>query len=888
MTSARPARSRRGFSPWRDLPVLVWLLATVVSTAVHPWVPEPRWLMLHLLLLGAVTHAIVVWSQYFADALLRTRPDEARLRARTRRLALLASGTLAVVAGTQVVAWPLTLVGGTAVTVAVLLHAFALARQLRQALPTRFSGVVRYYVAAALLLPVGATLGILLARGLADPWHTRVLLAHVTVNLLGWVGVTVAGTLLTLWPTMLRTRLPERSDAVVRRALPVLVSGVLIAATGALSGLLPLMAAGLATYAVGFGLVGVLLVRAALATPPSSFPAWSVAAGLGWLATLLPIWAVGVLLAGGEGQALAQLRWLAPYLAVGFAAQVLLGALSHLVPSALGGGPSAVRAATAMTSRAGATRVTAANAALVVCALPVPSLVRVLCSLVVLVALATTLPLLLAAIRTSRRVRGEVAAAVSAGTAGRRPPTTATSSRGRTLGAAAAGLATVVLAVAVGAALDPAAVTTLAAPAAAASSGTAPTGETTAVKVRTAGMRFVPDVVQVPAGNRLKITVTNTDDDVHDLVLETGDSSGHLAPGASATIDVGVVGRDLDGWCSVVGHRQMGMTLQVQVTDRTTAEAGSGDGGHDHDDGDGHAHHAASGEPATLDPSATPEAGFEARDASLPPLGDERVHRHTLRVREVETEVAPGVTQTLWTYNGTAPGPTLHGRVGDVFEITLVNEGSIGHSIDFHASALAPDRPMRTIQPGDSLTYRFTATRAGIWMYHCSTMPMSAHIANGMFGAVVIEPEGLPPVDRAFVLVQSELYLGPQGGPVDADKLAAEDPDAVVFNGYASQYAHDPLTAEVGERVRVWVLDAGPNRATSFHVVGGQFDTTWAEGGYLLRRDSGDGGAQSLGLHPAQGGFVELEFPEAGRYPFVSHVMVDAERGAHGIFDVRR
>jgi nitrite reductase (NO-forming) len=174
-------------------------------------------------------------------------------------------------------------------------------------------------------------------------------------------------------------------------------------------------------------------------------------------------------------------------------------------------------------------------------------------------------------------------------------------------------------------------------------------------------------------------------------------------------------------------------------------------------------------------------------------------------------------------------------------------------------------------------------------MYHCSSMPMSAHIANGMFGAVVIEPPGLPEVDRSYLLVQSELYLGAQGGPVDVGKVQAERPDLVVFNGYANQYDARPLVARTGERVRVWVLDAGPNRATSFHVVGGQLDTVYAEGAYLLGDPSGgatDGGAQSLALGAAQGGFVELAFPEAGRYPFVSHVMVDAERGAHGIFEV--
>ena len=106
----------------------------------------------------------------------------------------------------------------------------------------------------------------------------------------------------------------------------------------------------------------------------------------------------------------------------------------------------------------------------------------------------------------------------------------------------------------------------------------------------------------------------------------------------------------------------------------------------------------------------------------------------------------------------------------------------------------------------------------------------------------------------------------------------------MVFNGYANQYDHRPLRARMGERVRIWVLDAGPSRATSFHVVGSQFDTVYAEGAYLLRRSAG--GSQALALSPAQGGFVELTFPEAGHYPFVSHVMVDAERGAHGTFVV--
>jgi len=264
----------------------------------------------------------------------------------------------------------------------------------------------------------------------------------------------------------------------------------------------------------------------------------------------------------------------------------------------------------------------------------------------------------------------------------------------------------------------------------------------------------------------------------------------------------------------------------------------------------------------------------------------------------VPLEVAPGVWQKRWTYNGSPVGPTLHGRVGDTFVITLVNDGSMGHSIDFHAGSLAPNGPMRTIQPGEQLTYRFTATKAGIWMYHCSTMPMTAHIAAGMAGAVVIEPDGLPSVDRSYLLVQSEVYLqtratdAASATEVDAGRASAEgQPDYVVFNGVANGYDTAMLTAKVGERVRVWVLDIGPNRPASFHIVGAQFDTVFIEGSYLLKRGQdafGDrgGGSQALGLQPAQGGFVETVFPESGRYPFVSHVMADAEHGAHGSIQV--
>ncbi|HEX6498712.1 MAG TPA: multicopper oxidase domain-containing protein [Micromonosporaceae bacterium] len=437
------------------------------------------------------------------------------------------------------------------------------------------------------------------------------------------------------------------------------------------------------------------------------------------------------------------------------------------------------------------------------------------------------------------------------------------------LGGIAAGVALVLLAVLIGVVgqrvAEPAARTT--------ADPVAPTGHTTSVEVTAKDMRFHPDHVAVPRGDRLVVTLRNQDDKRHDLVLANGAKTPLVAPGASARLDAGVIGTNVDGWCSVPGHRQAGMTLTVTVDGAPVAHGDSGS--------------PSPAAAARIDPMADPGPGFTARDASLPPASGEHVHRVTLQVREVEREVSPGVTQKLWTFGGTAPGPVLHGHVGDVFEVTLVNDGSMEHSIDFHAGALAPDQPMRSIPPGQSLVYRFTAGRAGIWMYHCATMPMLEHVGNGMYGAVVIDPPGLAPVAHEYVLVQSELYLGAQGQPGDLAKMRADQPDAVVFNGYVSQYVHRPLTAGAGERVRFWVLDAGPNRASAFHVVGAQFDTVYKEGAYLLRPGT-PGGAQELDLSPAGGGFVETVFPQPGHYPFLSHVLVDAERGARGVIEVTR
>ena len=285
---------------------------------------------------------------------------------------------------------------------------------------------------------------------------------------------------------------------------------------------------------------------------------------------------------------------------------------------------------------------------------------------------------------------------------------------------------------------------------------------------------------------------------------------------------------------------------------------------------------------AEIDFAAKPADDFVARDPILPPASSETVHNITIRATEVEGDIAPGVSQTLWTFDDMVPGPVYRGKIGDQFNFTLVNEGSIAHSIDFHASKVAWNVEMRSIQPGESLEYNFEAKHAGIYMYHCGTPPVLHHIGAGMYGAIIIDPPDLAPVDHEFCFVQSEFYTGAQGAVGDLSKVQRSAWDAVVFNGYVNQYQHRPIRVEPNQRIRAWVMDTGPSENSSFHVIGTIFDTAYKEGAYRLR--PGAGGSQALDLQPAQGGFVEFSFDVAGLYPFVTHKFATASIGALGVF----
>jgi nitrite reductase (NO-forming) len=884
-TTARPTRTgTRGLWAMRDRPAVVWLVLALAVAVASPWLPDALWLLAHLLLLGALTHSAMVWSAYFAQALLKTPvPEDERAR-QNRRLVMLMSGTTLVLVGVPTAVWPLTVAGATLAATAVAWHGVVWWRRLRRALPGRFRVTIRYYCTAAACMPVGAVFGAALARGVDDAAHGQLLLGHIGVMVLGWVGLTITGTLVTFWPTILRTRIDPRAEILARQALPGFVVSILVIVAGTLLGSNPLAAAGLLLYSGSLAWWGRALVLPARTRPPRQFAPWSVGAALLWL--FGSVLALAAYVARTPWATLFEdpAPWVAA-LAAGVGAQIMFGALSYLVPAVLGGG-AAIRAAEERLDRWAVLRLVLVNGGLLLTLAPLPPLAVLLCRVAVVAGLAAFVPLLLSAVRVALAERDKPAEVrerpVESG-----PVLPDARSKAQLV----VGGAVLAVAVSTGVGLDPAAAGLAVAGGSSANRvAVAESGHTTRVRVEAVGMRYVPDTISVPAGDRLVVELVNSDPaTVHDLALPTGEKTPRLAPGESATLEAGAVGESFTAWCTVVGHRQMGMVLNVDVTGSAPAPGVAAHSGHGGAAGssDADAPRAA----ATVDPS------FQAVDPALAPLGTQTVHQVTMRVQDVDLEVAPGVRQKRWTFNGQVPGPVLHGRVGDVFEVTLVNDGSIGHSIDFHAGSLAPDQPMRTIAPGQSLLYRFTAGKAGVWMYHCSTMPMSAHIAAGLHGAVIIEPPALPAADRSYVLVQSEVY-GAVAGPgepapeVDADAVSAEQPAYLTFNGVANQYDHRPFAARVGERVRFWVLNVGPNRPSSFHIVGSQFDTVYTEGAYLLREgrgaigDSQNGGAQAMALGPAQGGFVEAVFPEAGHYPVVSHVMVDAERGAHGVVAV--
>lgn len=296
--------------------------------------------------------------------------------------------------------------------------------------------------------------------------------------------------------------------------------------------------------------------------------------------------------------------------------------------------------------------------------------------------------------------------------------------------------------------------------------------------------------------------------------------------------------------------------------------------------------HAGDAHKAT---AATRVEPYKRPDPTLPAVPAGKVKRFSIDIAERVTRVSdekPALR--VWSYSvngrmlsGTGGSPPMVVNQGDTVEVALTNGGSAAmqvhfpHSFDTHAAEVSPQQAYRDVQPGKTLRFRFVARHPGVFMYHCGTKPTLRHVGAGMAGMMVVRPRGLAKVDRELWLTQQEYYIGRPKEDASLEKMAAKRPDVIAFNGYASQYYKQPIRVKRGQRVRIWLLNAGPSLPSYFHVIGSVFDRVWSEGD--SRRH-----AQTLTLGPAEGGYVELTLDREATYPFVTHAFGDMVRGAIG------
>ena len=289
--------------------------------------------------------------------------------------------------------------------------------------------------------------------------------------------------------------------------------------------------------------------------------------------------------------------------------------------------------------------------------------------------------------------------------------------------------------------------------------------------------------------------------------------------------------------------------------------------------------------------------------AELKPLDPAPVKTIRLDTTHKIIEIAPGVKFSAWTFGDQVPGPTVRARVGDKIRFSMTNRSDetapgiqfmaapMMHSMDFHAAMVSPQDKYRSVAPGQTIEFEFTLNYPGIFMYHCGTPMILEHIASGMYGAVIVEPrDGYPTkVDREYVVIQSEFYAKPDPGKrkvggtplyvLDSERLRAAQPTHTVFNGSHNGMVKNPLPAKPGERVRLFVLNVGPSKTSSFHVVGTIFDRVWLDG----NPDNQLRGMQTVLLGSSNSATVEFMIPENGAYIMVDHHFANASQGAIGL-----
>lgn len=364
-------------------------------------------------------------------------------------------------------------------------------------------------------------------------------------------------------------------------------------------------------------------------------------------------------------------------------------------------------------------------------------------------------------------------------------------------------------------------------------------------------------------GDVVKITLINDDGMLHDLVIDEFNVTTEQFAGRdeqdSITFTVDRLG-EFVYYCSVPGHRQAGMWGKLIVGEPAAQ--------------------GATGADIVRDPADVPPAVAEREPQTV---------RVELVAEEVVGQLADGTVMTYFTFNGTVPGPMLRVRVGDTVEVAFRNETSsqFPHSVDFHA-ATGPGggAVYSNLHPGQATVFTFKALNPGLFVYHCATPSVAHHIANGMYGMILVEPEGgLPPVDREFYVMQGEIYTEEPFGSTGLlsesyDKLMAERPEYFVFNGAVGALTDEhPLKAKVGETVRLFFGVGGPNFTSSFHVIGGIMDAVYPSGSI---EDKPQHGVQTISVNPGSAVIADLTMMVPGHFALVDHALTRVERGLVG------
>ena len=369
----------------------------------------------------------------------------------------------------------------------------------------------------------------------------------------------------------------------------------------------------------------------------------------------------------------------------------------------------------------------------------------------------------------------------------------------------------------------------------------------------------------VHEGELVQINLINGEGAEHDIFVDQYNAKSGVVIGKNASATISFTANkagEFAYFCTIAGHRQAGMEglIRVVAGPRTAPESEGAD--------------------IVRDPNDLPA-----------PIGQRapQVVKVELETIELKGKLDDGTTYVYWTFNGKVPGPALRVRVGDSVEVTLKNhaDSMVAHSVDFHA-ATGPGGGAHATQtdPGNENTVTFKALKPGVYVYHCATPSVAHHITNGMYGLIIVEPEGgLPQVDREFYVMQGELYtvdpFGTQGDlEMDYDKLISERPEYFLFNGAVGALTKShPLYANVGETVRIYFGVGGPNYTSSFHVIGEIFDNAYAFGSVTSPPLTN---VQTITVPPGGATVVDFKIDRAGTYVLVDHALSRAERGLAG------